>query len=327
MKLGRQPEDPVQCFSAYCLGILTSNAYFQATDSRDRIYGLAGMIFDVGTMEHFYDRPRSKPADYPIDYRKGLSEVYQDMAIYLLETTRSLEMLHVFQDRKPTTSQFPSWVINWEISTPRYYSNHDFYGELGDYKPPVMAARGDYPGELSVRGRTIGRIASQIGVIGPTVGESEWVSDWRMTSSTFHGTPNANRESAGFTKRTFDEFLRDCSYTAFTVSWIGGVDKYIEHKAFTGQKIYSMNAFDQIYASDVVRGGDILAYFNGLESLVCLRRQDQGNRYEFLGPVVMASHVQRRAGGTPFWAPLGGTLLDEAFGGVLVDPMEEFLLI
>ncbi|KAK5126479.1 hypothetical protein LTR85_010715 [Meristemomyces frigidus] len=83
-------------------GVLTNNILFGATDARDRIYGLIGMIFD-----------KEDASVYPIDYTRDVEQVYQDLFAFFISTYRNLEGLHIFRDYSDTTAGIPSWAIDW----------------------------------------------------------------------------------------------------------------------------------------------------------------------------------------------------------------------
>jgi hypothetical protein len=129
-------------FATHMLSILQTAAHFDVADSRDRMYGALGMMFH----SHFktridksqWDRrfPAKLEATYPIDYRKSVSEVYQDVVKTAVYDSGTLDVLFVAQDRMNWACDLPSWVLDWRRVIPRMVSRANWrnytYSEAGN---------------------------------------------------------------------------------------------------------------------------------------------------------------------------------------------------
>ncbi|KAI1866277.1 uncharacterized protein JN550_007665 [Neoarthrinium moseri] len=81
------------------LWILRQNFHREATDSRDKVYGVLGLVSsprDIGSI-----RP---------DYRRSAREVYEDVTMNLIGSVSSLSVLAGDATRN---ADFPSWVADW----------------------------------------------------------------------------------------------------------------------------------------------------------------------------------------------------------------------
>jgi Heterokaryon incompatibility protein (HET) len=106
-------------YSIHWLRILRQGAQFEVTDERDRIYGVFGMIWSPASRFYVESRPDIKPAEFPIDYTKSVSKVFQDVIKFLINTDRNLDCLLVFENRGFKTQDLPTWVTDWRRPQPR----------------------------------------------------------------------------------------------------------------------------------------------------------------------------------------------------------------
>ncbi|KAH7322657.1 heterokaryon incompatibility protein-domain-containing protein [Stachybotrys elegans] len=87
------------------LELLAMTCQFEATDPRDRVYGLLGLSTadaDPSNDSLFLDP----------DYTLGLDQVYQRVSIKVLKSTNSLKLLSCVQHESKISS--PSWVPQWD---------------------------------------------------------------------------------------------------------------------------------------------------------------------------------------------------------------------
>jgi hypothetical protein len=86
----------------YWMDVLRSGSLFKVSNERDRIYGALGLLTSESVK--FFSRlppdPESLAGGFPIDYNKQVSEVYEDVTKFLMNTSKTLEILDVFGDRR-----------------------------------------------------------------------------------------------------------------------------------------------------------------------------------------------------------------------------------
>lgn len=128
-------EAELPSYIRHWIEVLRSGSLFQVSDQRDRIYGALGLVTSLSVK--FFARlpanPESLAAAYPIDYKKSISEVYQDVTKFLINTSQTLEILDIFRDRwEMAASDMPSWATDWSRNREEYglfhKVNHPRYG-------------------------------------------------------------------------------------------------------------------------------------------------------------------------------------------------------
>lgn len=152
------------------IGALRAGAHFGATNSRDKVNALLGM---VNGLDHAIDLQRppsigttwgmSPSQPFPVDYTRSVSQVYQDVMRYLIKETGTLDYLNYFGPRE-IRGDMPSWTLDWSDA-------HDcerLYLHFGGfwYKPHQAmrhllshhSARDD---ELCLRGHIIGLVGDR----------------------------------------------------------------------------------------------------------------------------------------------------------------------
>ncbi|KAI1865326.1 uncharacterized protein JN550_008374 [Neoarthrinium moseri] len=91
--------DQIACYLSFTAGS------FQATDERDRIYSLTGLF-----------RSGQIPAQLLPDYRKPMSQILFEYAIYLLKDP---DLIDIIQFNSGTSIGLPSWVPDWQHHAPK----------------------------------------------------------------------------------------------------------------------------------------------------------------------------------------------------------------
>jgi hypothetical protein len=101
------------------LVLLNFTRRFQATNPRDKIWGLIGLVEEASNEKEL-------PACLQPDYSKPLQEVFQGVTVYLINKMMNLQVLSHVQHITPEivedpdfatsmpTEQMPSWVARWE---------------------------------------------------------------------------------------------------------------------------------------------------------------------------------------------------------------------
>ena len=88
------------------LATLDEARWLCVTDDRDRIYAFLGLPQAADVRDHLH-----------IDYKKSVSQVYQDFARVYLDRTQDLSLLHYVQPTEDTLSaesDCPSWAPLWQ---------------------------------------------------------------------------------------------------------------------------------------------------------------------------------------------------------------------
>ena len=86
------------------LEALTRSRFLKAADPRDRVYGMLGLVKEIGD------------GDLRVDYELSVGEVYSDAIEFSLRQTQSLHFLAqaTMADRNPDLA-LPSWVPDWGV--------------------------------------------------------------------------------------------------------------------------------------------------------------------------------------------------------------------
>jgi hypothetical protein len=140
-------------YSVHWLRTLQDGGSFHVTDPRDRVYGILGIISSTTTRLYVEDRPDIKTQNFPINYDKSVSEVYQDVVRFLIDTDRNLDCLTVFEDRRGLPSDLPSWAIDWRRDVVRSFIGVDADTIEDRAKYGLAVKQVDLqPGQLRVEG-------------------------------------------------------------------------------------------------------------------------------------------------------------------------------
>lgn len=133
-------QDQRVVFLSSCLAEINQ---LQATEPRDRIYGLQALYTDLGI-----ELP-------PVDYSKPLSRVYEGAAVAMIMWSRTLKILgHACHDH----GSLPSWVPDYSDDTIR--SSTPSGDATGGFKVTASSVKAlnPRPGELSIRGKIVGKV-------------------------------------------------------------------------------------------------------------------------------------------------------------------------
>ena len=91
---------------------------FDTSDDRDRVYGVLGMVYnnDLSTRVDLHETehrpPRPSMEDFPVDYGKSVSEVFQDVIRFALSYDDNLDILYRYEARPDPTPDLPSWAVD-----------------------------------------------------------------------------------------------------------------------------------------------------------------------------------------------------------------------
>jgi hypothetical protein len=109
----------------YCLNSISAGLRFDVTDERDRIYGALGLLTGRN-VKFFAEVPEEfekLAAAFPIDYSKSLSQVHEDVTKFLINMTKTLEVLDSFQDQWRHSGSLgrPAWNPDLTRKQKRYF--------------------------------------------------------------------------------------------------------------------------------------------------------------------------------------------------------------
>jgi hypothetical protein len=103
------------------LRILISGKTLNVLDSRDRTYGALGILSHLQPTDSLGLNGLRLPwARFPIDYRKTVSEVFQDLIAFLVEHNSFHAIPTVYESRRNRRSSLASWAIDWRLNITRY---------------------------------------------------------------------------------------------------------------------------------------------------------------------------------------------------------------
>ena len=121
-----------------------------ATDPRDKVYGLLGLSDLQEIPEDFDYKPKIK-----VDYTKSVKEVYRDLAMALINDQKSLQVLHsaILNSEEPN---WPTWLPDWRIRDISHNPHRLPHGFKADNGFPPRLTESPDPDMLSVEGKIIG---------------------------------------------------------------------------------------------------------------------------------------------------------------------------
>ena len=133
------------------LSILTDNQYFKVSNDRDRVYGLLGLL---------QNRMAGISEAMPVDYSKTVEQVYQDLTMYLINVTGSMDLLSVF--RCPGTNRsLASWAIDWRTDCDKSFFLL-IRNPTAECLGQARRQRYEDDGQLLVTGRCLGVVTSSV---------------------------------------------------------------------------------------------------------------------------------------------------------------------
>jgi hypothetical protein len=129
----------------YLTSCLTDVNQLQATDPKDKVYGLYAVYTSLGI---------PIPA---VEYRKPLANVYEDAALAMISWSASLKVLRdaCSVRRDPT---LPSWVPDWNDAEIRMFMPDSIATNLSRVADTNLKALSQASGKLRVRGKVVGEI-------------------------------------------------------------------------------------------------------------------------------------------------------------------------
>ncbi len=159
-------------FTEHFYELLGDGINFDASDDRDRVYAMFGMMdqsvnYSQVSLQHFQSWTRR----FPVDYTISIGEVYQKLVKLLINTDRTLMCLEHLRPGGSAGEDSPSWAINWSCKAPANFSRlHELPNFMLSYdlkdKPatavmPAQLQSIEADGELRLRGIRLGQLHTQ----------------------------------------------------------------------------------------------------------------------------------------------------------------------
>ena len=118
-----EPTRTRSTYVEYWLDIINTGYRFQVTDERDRIYGALGLLTSriVKFFAEVPEEHESMAKSFPIDYSKSVSRVHEDVIKFLINATKTLEILDIFHKRlKSVSPEIAFWTPDLSRKQTRY---------------------------------------------------------------------------------------------------------------------------------------------------------------------------------------------------------------
>lgn len=131
-------------------GMLQATRRSEASDPRDRVYAVLGVVKDN----------QWSPQFFPVDYTLTAEQIYQDVAMWIVVHSEGLYILTGLRSIRPNSPALPSWCPDWGSTVPQINGLLDLSRlkidmTTGSRKPVVSF--GPEKGSMTVTGVSIGR--------------------------------------------------------------------------------------------------------------------------------------------------------------------------
>jgi hypothetical protein len=268
----------VSCPTFIWLDTIIAGAKFKATDPRDRVFGLVGMLPNLAMTPASKTPsalPTRRPSPYPIDYMKTETEVYTDLVKHLVNEMQNLHALCIFQDRKSPKPDLPTWAIDLRADrlqmVPRNYHA---------YSMRDMAATSDLDESQIVGVFKMDRLQLTGFIFGELTTQASMLNiGWEKNGAALkygHGIASEFAFENTLTRTPAHLVERYC-YIPYQVRPRGIVDR----PGLT------------VFVSDAAKPGDVLVILNGGDCFPFVLRTypSQNGCYTFLGPALFTSRT------------------------------------
>jgi hypothetical protein len=105
-------------FKPTLLNYLAETRWAEATDPRDKIYGILGLADTTRSLGHREKGRNSTWIPFKPDYNLSKEEVFINVTKAILWTTRSLSVLRFARHMSKNVTGLPSWVPDWSSKEP-----------------------------------------------------------------------------------------------------------------------------------------------------------------------------------------------------------------
>jgi hypothetical protein len=268
----------VSCPTFVWLDTIIAGVKFEATDPRDRVFGLVGMLPNLAMTPASQTPsvlPARGPRAYPVDYMKTEKEVYTDLVKYLVNATQNLHALCIFQDRKISKPDLPTWAIDLRAAHPRMVPRNYLAYPMGKMPATSDLDESQMVGvfemnRLQLTGLIFGELTAQASML-----NIRWEKNGKAPK---YGYSIASEFAfANILTRTPIHLVERYCYIPYNVRPRGIVDR----PGLT------------VFVSDAAKPGDVLVILNGGDCFPFVLRMypSQNGHYTFLGPAILTSRT------------------------------------
>ncbi|KAH8820206.1 heterokaryon incompatibility protein-domain-containing protein [Xylogone sp. PMI_703] len=281
---------------------------FQATEARDRVYGIVGMLMDSATTTSRASNLSTPNKNMVIDYTRPVTTVYHDLWKFMINQSRNLGPICIFEDRKTVNKNMPSWVPEFWRLEDRLIPDMPVWSEtLFSPNSPenTMAEIQD----LSDNGRLLLKVMTFGEVTKAKANSSrlEWNSKKEQKEDTSHSLAKFIKLPLEYDE-TGQEVESDCLDVPELISRYSYKVFEIETKVIhsLSRLVRFRRARFILLAAQSVREGDLVVFASGaVEPLVVRKKPGTKDEYYYLGPALLATDVTRvrdsENSGSPKW--------------------------
>ncbi len=249
--------------------MLLDGALYEVTDPRDRVYAHLGIARDSSAHRKSCV---CNNKEFPIDYDKSLSVVYQDLVKHLINQEGALASLQICESRLDRNPDLPSWVTDFSRRMPRALIDRDALNETTAKRQDVSQLK-----KLTLTGRWVGTV------------DSIWKPDpaslrvgWDGYKGPYPTRHNYLQDYVHFgLDEDFDAFVDSGQYTQASVM----PRKELAPGVFNSELTYMY--YKRAFVAEAVQRVDLIMYPEGGDITFVVRNStDQGTGstvYTFLG--------------------------------------------
>lgn len=232
------------------------------------------------------DRPDIKPQNFPISYEKTVSEVYQDVIKFLIETDRNLDCLSIFEEKQKRAKDLPSWVTDWRRNAPRSMIAAAADDTARSYYGAIMDQTNSKPGTLLVEVAGVFSIKVLKAI-------RSWPQDMKEAKSKFE--PHIIFNTMGWLDDSVLDLhgsYAECEYLVPSThtrrrmrNGLSEVDAAFAERVAGFHMRDSYFQHLKLYVPRTARLGDVIVAFSGAKSLFVLRKVREAT-CKLVGPIL-----------------------------------------
>ncbi|KAJ6098626.1 Heterokaryon incompatibility [Penicillium canescens] len=134
LRLKRQTQDPKEPPGQVLLELLFQCRFREASNPRDKIYSLLGLVTSTGSNPLVAPIPAHPPLGIKPDYSSPVDTIYTHVARQMILVSNTLDVLGGCGGSPPTPAldpgyTLPSWVPDWSTAQPTSPLLHDALGQ------------------------------------------------------------------------------------------------------------------------------------------------------------------------------------------------------